>query len=282
MKKTIIAAFCMMLAALMIMLVGFNWQESSVETARKPILLILEHDTGAFMLQLRLGVQQAVEELGSELAVEVLGPDGRLSSQRDWAEYEFSGAVVCAEDAAVRETALQMLDSLKIPSVVINNWDNRHNAVCHNEAQLGELAAELAAEFDSVCLVGGSDEARQSAENRLGSCVVLEQEFDFSDMDAAVIALDEAAALEFCRGKAEEGWQCALIAVDTGETRAGWLEQGTVQALMLASPYAMGYRAAMDVLWEYEPKRIDMPYFAVDESNMYEAQNVKLVFPLLN
>lgn len=272
----------LVLAALLVMVIGFNVRDTDEEPAPLQVLLMVEDDTGVFVLQLRLGAQKALGELGGDLSSEVVDLDGLRSAGDDWPGRGFSGALVYIEDDLLRQTALQMLDDRGIPVVVIGSWDGSHTAVCQDETQLGVLAANLAGDCKSVWMAGGSTQARLAASDALGDRLVTEDAFDVMDAANCIIALDQQAALELCERKRSGGWQCAMVAVDPGETRAEQLEQGIVQTMLLASPYATGYRAAADALWQRPDRLYGMPYFSVDEAHMYDAENVKLVFPLLD
>lgn len=282
MKRTLMVSGALVLAALLVMIIGFNVRDTGEEPARMQVLLMVEDDTGAFMLQLRLGAQKALGEMGCELSSEVVGLEDLGSAGDEWPGREFSGALVYIEDTLLRQTALEMLDNRGIPVVVIGSWDGLHTAVCQDEVQLGALAAELAGDCGAVWMTGGSAEARRAAADALGNRLAARDGFDVMDEENCVVVLDGQTALELCESKRSSGWKCAVVAVDPGETRAEQLEQGVVQTMLLASPYATGYRAAAEALWERSPQLYCMPYFSVNGENMYDAENVKLVFPLLD
>ena len=95
------------------------------------------------------------------------------------------------------------------------------------------------------------------------------------------MALDEETAVRLLQEKSEGQWTQPLILVNPGEGAASWLESGQVQAAVLPSPYATGYIAASQALWSENAQKYRAPAFIVTPENMYDAQNVKLVFPLL-
>lgn len=280
MKRTLITSLIMIFAALIIMIVGFNVPEGSDTPSLRPVLLLVEDDTGAFLLQLRLGAQQAVSELGCDLTVEVVSPGDQLETE--WLERQFSGAVVYIEEETLRQSVLNQLDAAALPAVVIGSWNGKHTAVRQNETHLGELAAELAQGYDSILLTGAGADARKAIDTALGAKIVSEAQFNANAPGSCVIALDEASALAWCQRKGAQNLSCALISVDPGETRAEQMNQGIAQAYVLSSPYATGYQAVSEALWQRAPQLYEMSYFSVLPQTMYNAENVKLMFPLLN
>ena len=149
-------------------------------------------------------------------------------------------------------------------------------------AQFAALASGAAAKAERVLCLGGGKALRRATRSALRSRWLDAQPVDPDADFCAVIALDEEAAARLVGEKAEGLWTQPLILVNPGEGAASWLESGQVQAAVLPSPYATGYIAASQALWSENAQKYRAPAFIVTPENMYDAQNVKLVFPLLS
>lgn len=64
---------------------------------------------------------------------------------------------------------------------------------------MGRCAAELAADAAQVCIAGGSESARQAAQEVLGHRLAAWDALDPACPDHAILALDAAATLTLCR-----------------------------------------------------------------------------------
>ncbi len=282
MKKTLMVSASMVLLALCVMLIGFNLPEERAAPIPGPVLLLSEDDTGAFFRQLRLGAQKAVGETGGELITEMVRAADLSHLTAEWWTRSYRGAVVYIEDNDLRQAVLDALDAMNLPVVLIGCWDGKHSAVCWDESDLGRQAAALAANAEKICVVGGSTGARDAALAALGTRATAWDGLDLASPAQAIVALDQASMLALCTQKAASGWQCALYGLDPGEMRVSVLEDGVAQALLFGSPYAAGYRAASEALATPGANLYSMAHFTVLPENMYDAQSVKLVFPLLN
>ncbi len=282
MKKTLIFSASMVFLALLVMLVSFGMREKRAVPVPAPVLLLAEDDTGAFFRQLRLGAQKAVSEAGTELITEMIRADNLTRTAENGAIRSVSGAVVYVEDAALRQRMLDILDASGIPVVLIGCQDENHASIYWSDEDLGRCAAALASQAKAVYIAGGSESARRAAQETLGARAVAREALNFSSPEAAIVALDAATTLELCQEKTAAGWQCALYGVDPGESRVACLEEHAAQALLFASPYAAGYKAALEAVTAVWQPRQAMAWYPVWAQHMYDAQNVKLVFPLLN
>ena len=72
-----------------------------------------------------------------------------------------------------------------------------------------------------------------------------------------------------------------LVGMDPGEERVQLMAEGAVDALAVETPYALGYMA-MQMALSGETEACLLPYKLVVPSEMYDAKNVKLMFPLLH
>ncbi len=282
MKKTLIISASMVLLALLVMLVSFGMKEERPVPAPAPVLLLTEDDTGAFFRQLRLGAQKAVSEGNTELITETIRADDLAQTCENGTLRSFSGAVVYIENEALRRRVLELLDAAGIPVVLIGCQVENHASIYWSDEDLGRCAAELASEAKAVYIAGGSENARRAAQETLGERAVSWETLDFASPDAAIVTLDAATTLELCQEKSASGWRCTLYGVDPGESRVACLEENMAQALLFTSPYAAGYKAALETVTAGWQPRQAMAWYPVWAQNMYDAKNVKLVFPLLN
>ena len=279
MKKVLIFAAVIVAAALLVMMVGFRTPQARKETAQQSVLLLVEDDTGAYFMQLQQGIRKALSERNCSLTTELALQSGRLSTE--WQGREYSGALVFIEDEAVRRSALDAMAENRIPTVTIDSWDGLHSTVCQDETAQARLLADAVGGAERVYVCGGGETLRQSARIALGERFA-EDGAPSAGENCAVAALDSEAAQRLIEEKSAGLWDAPLIAVAPVELSAAWLESGLVQALVIPSPYAAGYIAASRALWSEDASEWKSPAFIVRPEDMYDAQNVKLVFPLLN
>lgn len=284
MKKSLIVSAVLVTAVLFLMIFGFDAPAANAPADQTPILLLVENDTGAFLMQFRQGAQLAAEEQDRELKTEVVTAATLGNGALSGGSQIFGGALLLIGDDGLRARALSLLDELAIPSVVVSQTAAAHVTVSADPKQAGILAGSFAAGYDTVFLWGGGPEQCAGALGELGEATVLiSNPIDPEAVNACVVALDEESALSLGKEKAAGAWDHSFVCWDPGaEFRAAWLESGIAQAMVLPAPYAMGYEAAAAALWAKPVTAFGVENRLVTPENMYDAQCVKQVFPLLH
>ena len=279
MKRVMCVSMALILAALCVMLVGLRAREESAPAAQRPVLLLTQEDTGAYFMQLRQGILKALDEQNCTLSTQIAEPAAMTDAL--WGGIEYRGVLIYIQDEALRRQALRSARGQGLPAALIDAHEEGVPSVEQDGAQFAALASGAAAKAERVLCLGGGEALRKATRSALRSRWLDAQSVDPDADFCAVIALDEEAAARLVREKAEGLWTQPLILVNPGEGAASWLESGQVQAAVLPSPYATGYIAASQALWSENAQKYRAPAFIVTPENMYDAQNVKLVFPLL-
>lgn len=273
MKKSLIVSAVLVLAAFFLLMFGFNAPEETVPETARTLLLVVEKDTGSFLMQLRQGVQTAAAEMGWELITEMVSAAGTVSLPSHGKTP--NGALLFIENGAWRQQTTAQLMEMNITPVLVSAEDY---------CGAGELAGNFAAAYSKVYLLGGDDAQRAAAMEQLENREVLTQlPIDPTLTDVCVAALDEKMTALLGAEKAAGAWTHDLICWNPDEeNRIAWLEGGITQAVMLPSPYGMGYEAAMQAMGVGSKAPHNTFSSLVTRDDMYSAQNIKLVFPLLH
>ena len=277
MKKVMGASLLLILAALCVMILGLRAQEEPA-AAQRSVLLLTQEDTGAYFMQLRQGIQKALEEQDCTLTTQTVDPAAITDPL--WGGLEYSGVLIYIKDEALRREALRGVSRQGMRVAIIDAHEEGFPSVAQDEQRYIELAANASAHAERVICLGG-ESLRKTAKAVFRSRWLAAATVSPETERCAVIALDGETAERLVREKADGLWAHPLILVDSGESTAAWLESGQVQAAVLPSPYATGYIAVSQALWNGNGKRYRAPAFIVTPENMYDARQVKLVFPLL-
>lgn len=279
MKKVMGVSLLLILTALCVMLLGLRSQEESAAGIQRPVLLLTQRDTGAYFMQLRQGILKALEEQNCTLSTQIAEPAAMTDVL--WGGIEYSGVLIYIQDETLRRQTLRSAREQGMPIALIDAHEEGVPSVEQDGAQYAALASGAAAKAERVICLGGSEPLRKAAKSVLRSRWLDAQSVDPGAASCAVMALDEETAVRLLQEKSEGQWTQPLILVNPGEGAASWLESGQVQAAVLPSPYATGYIAASQALWSENAQKYRAPAFIVTPENMYDAQHVKLVFPLL-
>lgn len=280
MKKVMGASLSLILAAFCVMLLGLRAQESPPAAAQRSVLLLTQEDTGAYFMQLRQGVQKALEEQDCALTTQIVDSAAISDALRGGTEY--SGVLIYIKDEALRREALRAVSRQGLRAATIDAHEDGFPSVEQDVQQHVELAASASASAERVICLGGGEALRKAAKSVFRSRWLEAAAVSPEVTRCAVIALDDEAAARLVRERADGLWAHRLILVNPGENAAAWLESGQTHAAVLPSPYATGYIAAAQALWDEKGKRYRAPAFIVTPENMYDARHVKLVFPLLH
>jgi ABC-type sugar transport system substrate-binding protein len=306
-KKPIILCIICLLAALLIMFYGFQTPQESAARQTNTLALLTQEDTGSFLLQLRYGAQAAAKEAQDTLTVATLAPDD-LATQINALKEDGVKAVLLygASDTLITQVRL-VCEAALLPVVLLDREEPDVACVANDEAEAGALATRQALALGAkrlIFLTGENDvalERLRGAADALGEenagmatflnwagadtqwTSVLQQAVDGG---ACIVTLTSEATLGAVQmlqdGKLTS--QNAIIGMDPGSDRVTLLENGIVEGLVLPAPYAMGYSGYMaaeallsggQMTEEYTQPQL------VTLDNLYNPENVKLAFPLL-
>lgn len=285
MKRPLLISIACVAAALALLFWGFGQTPTTPEQARSRYVLLIENDTGTFLLQLRKGLEKAAAELHVTFSVMPVS------------ELPRAGAVnACLLLLNEPEATLDTLAGMKIPAVVIGREVEGVPCVLSDHPDTGsQLIRRALEEADASRIALIMDKADPSAAARSRAATLWAKRNGIlvlqyspllilpSDCEAA-IATSERSTQWLAEQKQQAQFDGFVLGVDTGETRVSDLESGSVQVMALENPFAMGY-VAMQQAHEalqgkvHDPTRIKS--LLAELQNMYLAENVKLVFPLL-
>ncbi len=279
MKRVMGTSLLLILAALCVMRLGLRARVEPAAAAQRPILLLTQEDTGAYFMQLRQGIQKALEERNCTLTTQIV--DSAAIPDSLWSGLEYGGALIYIQDESLRRAALRSVGQQGMRAALIDAHEKGFPSVETDGQKLAELASSASASAERVLCLGGGESLRKTAKSVFRSRWLEAEAVDPKAARCAVVAMDDETAARLVRERAGGLWPHPLILVNPGENAAAWLESGQVQAVILPSPYATGYIAASRALWNESGERYRAPAFIVTPDIMYDAQNVKRIFPLL-
>ena len=291
-RTAIFALICAALAAGLII-----WGLGASDGARpaeriQGALLLVEDDTGTYLMQLRKGLQEAVQERGGTLSVERLADLDPVNRQ---ASYENYSAIYLLSQKP--ENYLPALYGKDIPVIVLGKEIRGEICALPDEEAGGRaLGAHAAALFPGghVLIIGNELETRDTLRLKgimaglsgLSSALLAPDALDRAGtlQPDAILALSDTsldAALAL-RGQDST----ALFGFDAAETRLALMESGELHGIAADDPYALGYIAGSmldDILEDGGKPFVRLsPRRLVTRETMYDAANVKLIFPLLH
>jgi len=295
MKKPGVISLMCVLAAIAMFIWGFNLQPPEPVVTENRYVLLIDNDTGAFLMQLRKGLQEAASSQGARVSVQNLSANVSVQA----AEFSASGVTAVILLLVHPEPMLLALSEAGVPVVVVGQALNGQVCVMGDDGTAGLVLMDRALSMavpSRVLVIADVEDSRsgarmESIQNHLShdQLQTLFWNEDVSipaDVDVLVsLSRRSTRALADARASGLIPGNYTILGVDTGDNRALDLEGGLVSALVVDNPYAMGYIAL-------EKARLladgDLPPFLyvcemplIDRQNMYLIENVKLVFPLL-
>ena len=282
MKRTLIISFAVGALALVLLIYGLNVSDSEANAELGPIVLIVADDTGAFVLQIKQGAQLAASEKGSDLSVETVTLGGVNQAAQKWAERKAAAALIYLEDQTLMSAVKAAFGDKGIPMVAIQNGADGLPLVKMDEYQAGVLLAGYAAGYRTVYVLGDAPERLKGLEDTLSAeQTVIFAEPQGAPEDACALALTSGETARLAALREQGAFDLPLAGVDPGENRVQLMERGLTDALIFTSPYAMGY-LAVDAALAASAEPTLQSYIMVYKEDIYKAENIKLMFPLLN
>lgn len=293
MRRTVIfALICAALAAGLIIW-GLRASDGAPSAAKIPdALLLVEDDTGTYLMQLRKGLQEAVQERGGTLSVERLADLDPANLQTS---YEGFSAIYLLSEKP--EDYLPALQGKGFHVILLGKEVRGEICALPDEEAGGRALGEHAAALfpgGNVLIIGNDRDAREALRREgiisglsgLTHTIIAPDALDrvrIARPDAILalsdISLDAALALRGQDGP-------PLFGFDAADARLALMESGELAGISADDPYAMGYIAGsmLDDILEDDGKpfvRLS-PRRLVIRNTMYDAANVKLIFPLLH
>ena len=292
MRRPFVISLVCLAAACALLLWAFNPVPPAPAPAQTRYALLIQSDTGAFLMQLRKGMQEAAAAQGAQLTVQTLGASPAEQAALLAEEAPSAVLLLLAEPAPM----LAALAEAGLPAVVVGQSLPGQVCVASDDrgagAALMARAQVLAAGGDVLLLADAEDPravTRAEGARLEAPCAVLSwTEGMVVPGDYAVyVGASERATRALAQAKAQGTLpaRASVLGVDTGETRVRDLESGLVAVLAMDAPYAMGYvaleKAAVLARRGAVPASYACPAPLIDGENMYLHEHVKLVFPLL-
>ena len=283
-KPILISAACVALSMLLLFLSFQSAPKREAATA-DVYGLVIQSDTGTFVMQLQKGMQQAANELGVRLSV--CGPQ-ELEQLAGAA-----GAALWLEEPG---EAAEKLDDMGVPVAVVGKSLSNHLSVRGDDSSAGKQLISYGlkqSEPQRVLLLLDDEDVRATMRSRAAatiarerSALVMEYQPDMELPEACdvVVTTSTRATKDMAERKRNGSYTGLVLGVDTGDSRVPDLEDGLVSAMALDSPYAMGYLALYRVqtlATEGSADNALTDVLLATPQNMYLSENVKQVFPLL-
>ncbi len=293
-RIALICALCL-IVSIAVMVWGFRDQPEETLTTQPVYALLLFEDRGTAVMQLKQGAQTAADRLSVLLKTYTVGEEAQdrpsLLGQAD-AEKQLAGLLLprCSEEvASIAATYAQERD---IPLVylggasdamtvcVLTDWEEQGRLL--GEAYLSQARGDARVyafyeEGDAEqVMLRGLRVALPGQEVHTGTDISA-----LTDTDAAFIltpVLVEPLA-------AQAVGRLSLWAVDPGDARVALLEKGLVRGLVMEMPYAQGVLAVQAAHGSEGYSSGGRPVYSqsrvVTPDTMYDTENIKLMFPLL-
>jgi len=295
MKKPGVISLACILAAIALFIWGFNLQHPEPEISENRYVLLIDNDTGAFLMQLRKGLQEAASIQGERVSVQSLSAN--VAAQA--AEFSASSVTAVILLLVNPEPMLLALSETGVPVVVVGQAIDGYVCVTGNDAGAGlvllDRALSMAAPSSVLIITDEEDPRSRVRVDSIQETLQQNQLLTLQWSDDVYIPAGFSVLVSMSRRSTRvlaDGVASGtlpsdyhILGVDTGDNRALDLEGGLVSALVVDNPYAMGYIAlekARLLANGNLPTSLytcEMPL--IDRQNMYLNENVKLVFPLL-
>ena len=295
MRKPFVLSLLCVLGALALFFWGFNPQSPPPPSVEGRYILLIDNDTGTFLMQLRKGMQEAAAMQGARLTVSIAAADPAAQAA------ELSAAAPTAvllllSDPLPMLTALEAGD---VPALVIHQALRGYVCVVSDDQKSSEALVRYAltlASANQILLL--TDEQDPRADERMNGATELVQRSGIQTLPwsdgmifpkdfRTIVALSSRATLALAEAKSS-GFlspSCQVLGIDPGDARVQVLEKGWSSALAMDNPYAMGYVAiekAQQLAEDALPPSLHLcDATIIHTDNMYLSENVKLVFPLL-
>ena len=268
----LLIAFCLT-ATVLLLVWGFGQGGASKQQEASLYALVIENDTGPFLMQLRKGISDAAAMAGASLTV--VGRDDPLPAQAQ-AVLLWLDSPQAWVDAHPTQLPVYVIDGRARGCPSISMDDKAAVVALLSRAQ--KLAAPLAVitDDDSTRSLRRSTQAAALAGIYNCDLIAYQPGMGWPAGYQTVVALSGRATAAL----AVQSGNKTLLGFDTGDDRATLLENGTVAVMALDKPYALG-GLAVQAAQARSADDVAVTSLLADKQNMYLPENVKQVFPLL-
>lgn len=296
MKRVVTLSVVCLMACAGLLIWGFaNTAAPSAQGEPPEVLLLVADDTGSFPMQLKKGLQEAVQSLGGRLNAET--PAGIPLDAPDEAFLSYDAVYLLMADP---KALLDRLSGLAIPAILLNGEIRGENGVVFGEEEGGRQLGLLALrqqQTGSLHILVDQEDPRQALRLR-GLLAAFEGRETLLHAPGSVQPeqLQSAACVLALSGRMMEqaaAWKAAellplslpLYGFEGEDIRVRLMEEGLVQAAAVSSPYTMGYMAGSMLRLmqngQLKPSVSLVSLRLVTPETLYDADNVKEMFPLL-
>lgn len=268
----LLIAFCLT-ATVLLLVWGFGQGGASKQQEASLYALVIENDTGPFLMQLRKGISDAAAMAGASLTV--VSRDDPLPAQAQ-AVLLWLDSPQAWVDAHPTQLPVYVIDGRARGCPSISMDDKAAVVALLSRAQ--KLAAPLAVitDDDSTRSLRRSTQAAALAGIYNCDLIAYQPGMGWPEGYQTVVALSGRATAAL----AAQSGNKTLLGFDTGDDRATLLENGTVAVMALDKPYALG-GLAVQAAQARSADDVAVTALLADKQNMYLPENVKQVFPLL-
>lgn len=137
--------------------------------------------------------------------------------------------------------------------------------------------------FSGIQVINGREDIKDSNEAELATKELLLNNKKIS----AVVTLNYEASIGAARAIEKLGLKgkIKMVAFDGDPEEIEYMESGTIQSVVIQSPFIMGYlgvkNAVLKLQGENIPKYIESGFNVIDKENMYLPENEKILFPFI-
>lgn len=303
MKRPLLICVMCIILCVCLMLLGEPSARQTKAAVSYTITLLSEDDTGAFLSQLKQGAQAAAREYGDRVTATTLqGSPVELIAQLKSSGTQ--AVLLLCQSESLRKAALDACKEAHLPVILCGIRMDGQYSVSSNDQLAGALAAQhlLALGCKNVVLL--TQRSNAASERLQGASAAVQgvslYQVPISDTPtlddyavtllrggAGLLALTEEATVYAVEQKKNGalGLTVPIAGMDTGDARSEHIERGMVQGMVLPAPYAIGYVAGRNLhsLLTTGTTELSTPVSPklITLANLYEAENVKLAFPLL-
>jgi len=294
-KPFVVAILCLILSAALLVW-GFQGPDAGGVPPASPFAMALTEDKGTAVMQFKQGAQTAADELGIALHMYTTEQNAPADAQlQAWLNgLDGAGAIIlpaCGPETVERAAALA--GRARVPLVLVGQEHAAATACvffgpADQGRALGRAMREAGAERVAVYAdAGAAAQARIAGVQEAVGELAYQYVGDPADSGWETPPGAEALALTPEWGAALVGWRGvpAIWTVDPGGDQVALLQSGQVAGVLMDMPFALGYLA---VSTAYElaagkevPRAVFAPSRVVTPETMYIAENIKVMFPLL-
>lgn len=267
-----------------------NTDGTSAQADAYRVLLLTGDETGSFYTRLKQGMEDEAGVLGADIETEMLddAPEEQIAA---FTGEKYRAAVVYTKDEALLTKTLAALKQSGIPSITVGNTQGDYAVMQDTSADAQQLVNTLqeAGYTGVLVLEGDGSEISDAFIARWEGTVVFlsapEEAAQYPQSCLVGFSSDKIRTLLEAKAEGTLPETTPFYCCDTGTSRATDLETGYIQGMLVSRPYKIGCLAmdACDNLNRKTNTETITRYASciITPENMYDAENVDIMFPLL-